>query len=359
VKLLDDRDQHQLESQIISRLHRVLGTHEATAFQQAVIRYVLSGGKRLRPQLCVWTCLHAMNCDAIEQLDAASSDALLDLAAGWELFHAFLLVHDDIIDDSASRRGRPSMHHELAHLDGGSLQFGINLAIVAGDLLFGAAMRLWHELDCPPEVFRRELKLFSRVACTTGLGQALDIFQSHQAQDEVDQEALLREYQWKTAAYTFEGPMLSAAILAGLDDNAQAAVSRYAIALGQAYQIHNDLLDLDRPTERGCDLIQGKRTIALLRGRRLMSPAHRAVFDARLQEAQKNDRHAIELAEALRLELRSTGAIEETHKLIGDLLRAAMEAAADRALPPALGEPMLRLIHSLASRYFQSSLTIG
>ena len=61
----------------------------------------------------------------------------------------------------------------------------MNLGIVAGDLMFSAAMRLWHELALPPRVLRDELKLFSRIACATGFGQAIDIAQSHVPLEEV------------------------------------------------------------------------------------------------------------------------------------------------------------------------------
>jgi geranylgeranyl diphosphate synthase type I len=301
-----------------------------------------------------------MRRNTISELDEQTAGALLDLAAGWELFHAFLLVHDDIIDDSAARRGRPSLHHELANLDGGSLQFGVNLAIVAGDLLFSAAMRLWHELDCPADVFRRELQLFSRISCTTGLGQAMDIVQSHAGNEEGgDERTLLEEYAFKTAAYTFEGPMLSAAILADLEPAAIDAVSRFSISLGQAYQVHNDLLDLDRPAQRGCDLIQGKRTIALLRARSMMSQTHRASFDRRLHSLQSENGHAVELAEALRQELLDTGAIGETRQLMSNLLATALDAASDRAVPSQLSRAMAGLIHSLSQRYFMLSPAVG
>jgi geranylgeranyl pyrophosphate synthase len=268
------------------------------------------------------------------------------------LFHAFLLAHDDIIDSADTRRDRPSLHRQLASLDGGSLKFGTDLAIVAGDLLFSGAMRLLHELDLPGDAYRDVLRSFSRVACLTGSGQVIDICQSHEPLDRVREDTLLREYHWKTAAYTFEGPMLSGAIAAGACENARAALSRFALSLGQAYQLQNDLCDLAEPAHPGCDLVQGKRTVTLMRARATMDESRRRAFDETFASIATANGHAVGLAEGLRRELRESGAIERTEQLIGELVAEARAAACDEALGDGLRAGLGGLLGSLESAYF-------
>ena len=225
LKLLTSEQLARIDRHLRLSLDRTLSPGELRGMNAMVADYVLAGGKRVRPQLAVWVFDHATDGEE-------ASDGLLDVACAWELFHAFLLIHDDIIDASATRRDRPTLHRQLAELDHGSPKFGRDLAIVAGDLLFGAAMRLCHEADFPHAIYREALQLFSRVACTTGFGQAIDIVQTHAPLASLCERKLLLEYQWKTAAYTFEGPMLTGAIVAGVTGEARAAISQYALALG-------------------------------------------------------------------------------------------------------------------------------
>lgn len=349
MKLLSVSQTQRIEQHLTALLDRIFCAEGLTSVNHVIRSYVLVGGKRIRPQLTVWAYEQS---GARGKEQGASENALLDLACAWELFHAFLLAHDDIIDNSDTRRDQPSLHRRLAHLDGNSRQFGINLGIVAGDLLFSAAMRLWHDLDLPDDVYRQELQLFSRIAALTGFGQAIDICQSHGELDAVNEELLLREYHWKTAAYTFEGPMVSAAILARLNTDAQNAISRYALALGQAYQLQNDLLDLSQPAHEGADLVQGKRTIPLLRARAGMSAARRLDFDRRLEELRHANGKSVPLAESLRRELRDTGAIEQTRVLIDEFLETSSRAAADPSLPASLGPALSGLMDSLRFQYF-------
>ena len=135
VRLIGPEELSQIESHLASAAARLLGRREHSAFGEALAAYAVGGGKRVRPQLCVWAY---RRCDPSLEVDAA----VLDLAVAWELFHAFLLAHDDIIDKGETRRSQPSLHRRLAALDSGSEVFGVNLAIVGGDLLFTAAMEL-------------------------------------------------------------------------------------------------------------------------------------------------------------------------------------------------------------------------
>jgi geranylgeranyl diphosphate synthase, type I len=348
VRLLSSEQQARIESHLEQLLPRLLDAEHLGAFRDAMIGYVMAGGKRIRPQLTIWTYLNSTPSPSKHL-----PDALLDLACGWELFHAFLLVHDDIIDGAEQRRDKPALHVSLAALDSNSPIFGRNLGIVAGDLMFSACMRLWHELDVELRCYRDLLKLFSRVACTTGFGQAIDIVQSHLPMDLVDEQTLLREYHWKTAAYTFEGPMLSGAILAGLGKDAQDAISKYSLALGQAYQLQNDLIDLGMPAHEGSDIVQGKRTVTMLRHRASLTDNDRAALDRNLDAIARGNGHAVDMAESLRIKLLDVGVTHGTENLIGQLLTDAQNACTDPALPRTLSGGMSGLLAALVQQYFK------
>ena len=234
LKLLSQPDQRALLDHLARRLDDLLCQKQLGPIARMLRDYVLASGKRIRPQLCLWT----FNLIAGEQdpLDPRRSE-LLDAACSWELFHAFLLVHDDIIDEADTRRGEPSLHRQLASLDSHSIVFGRNLGIVAGDLLHAASMRLWQGVrgeHLDKGACCELAGLFSRIGLETGAGQAADIRQSHAPLGQIAETDILLGYQNKTAAYTFEGPMLTGALLAGLDGPARQQLARFAQSLGQA-----------------------------------------------------------------------------------------------------------------------------
>lgn len=353
VRLLPDQFLSQIESRIALQSERLLDSEGIREMGRLVMQYVAQGGKRIRPQLAVWTFVHSapvQQCDDVRIGDLPV--AILDLATGWELFHAFLLVHDDIIDGADTRRGQPALHVSLASLDSNSPRFGQHLGIVAGDLLFTAAMEIWHELDLEPKTYRDLMRLLSRVARVTGVGQAIDILASHLPLALVDEETLMREYLYKTAAYTFEGPMLSGAILAGLSAPAQQAISTFALALGQAYQLQNDLIDLNQSSHEGSDLVQGKRTVTLIRHRNRLAVEARTRLDDRLDRIASAGPNAIALADMLRIDLLSEEVMQPTHQLIRCLLDSASLAAQDPALPSSLRHELSLLLHNLIRVYF-------
>jgi geranylgeranyl diphosphate synthase type II len=251
-----------------------------------------------------------------------------------------------------TRRQTPSLHRQLQSLDHDGPQFGRNMAIVAGDLLFGVSIRLLAEMKINPAIQLQLIQLFSRIACTTGFGQAIDLFQSQVPLADVCEDILLCEYDWKTAAYTFEGPLLSGAILAGASPAVQAVLSKFARAIGLAYQLHNDLLDLSQPAHEGCDLAQGKRTVSLMRARANMSAEARKQFDQRAEEVATANGHAIELAESMRLDLCNSGAIDQTQAIIHELLENARQSASAPSVPSHLTAALSHLVDSLQQHYF-------
>jgi geranylgeranyl diphosphate synthase type I len=317
-------------------------------------RYVVRAGKRIRPQLCVWSYLQ----NSRSMLDTPVDSPLLDIACAWEIFHAFLLVHDDLIDVADTRRNIPSLHRQLQSLDHDSPQFGQNLAIVAGDLLFSVSIRLLAEMEIDPAIQVQLIRLFARIACTTGFGQAIDLFQSQVPLSGVCEEVLLCEYDWKTAAYTFEGPLLSGAILAGAPGAVQSVLCSFSRAIGQAYQLHNDLADLCQPAHEGCDLVQGKRTVSLMRARANMPVEVRLRFDQRAEAITTAGGQAVQLAESMRQDLFDSGAIDQTQSIIDRLLDDARQSATGACVPEHFAAALTGLVDSLQHHYFASQVTL-
>ena len=213
------------------------------------IRYVLaSGGKRLRPVALL------LSAEAFG--GAAARARALPAALAVEVFHNFTLVHDDIMDRAATRRGRPTVHTTWGEAE----------AILAGDLMHGMSARLLGEADLGEASGRRARALFDRMVVRLCEGQALDL--AFETQADVSVSDYLGMIDRKTGAL-LDLALELGALAGGASDEALAAMRRAGHALGRAFQIQDDLLDLtadhaDWGKTIGGDLVAGKRTFLLL-----------------------------------------------------------------------------------------------
>lgn len=348
LNLISDTQFRDFDNHFRHKLDQILDIPDLASLSQLMKLYACRSGKRLRPQLVIWTYLNAS-----DRSESSAPEVVLDVATAWEIFHAFLLIHDDIVDGSDQRRNQPALHKQLQSLDSDSPRFGVNLGIVAGDLMYAATQRILSELQTDAESYRQLHRLFARVASLTGFGQAVDILQSHVPLKLCDVHTLLREYHWKTAAYTFEGPMLSGAILADLSDAARQAISEFALSIGQAYQIQNDLIDLLKPVSEGSDLVEGKRTLTLLLARSAQSSSEHDALDQTLSLIQNAPlEQALSLADRLRCQILQTPAVEQTIDIIRDLLRTSARVLQSRALPDSLRQSMRSILELMQQKYF-------
>ena len=229
----------------------------------AAMRYaVLGGGKRLRPLL-----VHAAGAAT------GADDALLDApAAAVELVHAFSLVHDDLpaMDDDALRRGRATVH----------VAFDEATAILAGDALQALAFEVLASASAPAALRAEWVATLARATGVAGMcgGQALDMAATGQ---RVPREALARLHALKTGALIRACVRMGA--LAGTGDEARLqALDDFASALGLAFQIRDDLLDVEASSEQlgktaGKDAVQDKSTYVSLLG---LDGARTALADA-------------------------------------------------------------------------------
>jgi len=218
-------------------------------------RFVVDGGKRLRPAFCHWAFVGAGG--------MADDPAIIDTGAAFELLHAFALVHDDVMDGSSTRRGEPTIHstfdaeHSSNQWNGESRRFGEGVAILVGDLAEVYADRLMS--NAPQTAFEtwNELKI------ELNIGQFLDVLGA--ARGEVDLTTARRIVRYKSGKYTIERPLHVGAALAGRLDELQTPLSRYGEPLGEAFQLRDDILGTFGDSARtgkpvGDDLREGKPT---------------------------------------------------------------------------------------------------
>jgi len=225
----------------------------------------VSGGKRLRAMFCFWG-FHAVRAPS----DAAEETALVRAAAALELLHASALVHDDLMDASDTRRGRPSVHrafatrHQAEGWRGDPEQYGAAAAILLGDLLLSWADELLRTCGAASEQVLAALRWFDTTRSEVIGGQFLDV--SVQARGAADAEQSMTVLRYKSAKYSVERPLHVGAALAGAPDEVIQALSAYGVPLGEAFQLRDDLLGVFGDPEvtgkpAGDDLTEGKRTV--------------------------------------------------------------------------------------------------
>lgn len=158
---------------------------------------------------------------------------LLKVGASYEIVHAAILAHDDIIDQSLKRRGKPSLYQAL-----GGNHYGISQAISLADYGFFLSFKIILKSNFPEKAKIKVLKVFSQVMMNTTWGELLDLEDS--APDVV--------MRLKTACYTIAGPIQIGAILAGAEEKLLGRLGRFGENLGIAFQIRDDILDAETPS---------------------------------------------------------------------------------------------------------------
>lgn len=232
--------------------------------------------KRLRPALVV------LGWGSVRGLDAVP-DAVWRLAASLELLHTFLLVHDDVADGAATRRGGPALHHRL-----GAGRRGEDLAIVVGDHLFARAMEAM--LECPLPQAAQVARYWLGVCRTTAAGQFLDLALARVPLAEVTLFQTLRVGLLKTARYGFVAPLVGGARLAGAEPAVVGGLERVGRQVGIAFQIRDDVLGLfGEPGRTGKpvldDLVAGKPTYPIVAAYTRAPAAARAELDRLWRDA--------------------------------------------------------------------------
>lgn len=316
------------------------------------LRASVAGGKRLRAAFCYWSwrahltgvaddAMGVHNADA--DTAAAGRSTVLGVGAALELFQAAALVHDDVMDDSDTRRGRPATHRAFAaaHAErgwvGASSRFGEAAAILLGDLALIAADRAFAAAVGPlgPAVRAAAYRVYDLMRAEVIVGQYRDVLaQALPWGDPEAEEAQARTVvRAKSARYSVEHPIVLGAILAGADETAVDLAARAGLALGEAFQLRDDVLGVfgDPATTgkpAGDDLREGKRTVLVARALRRADDAGRATLRGSLGRPDLTDADV----QAVREVLRGTGALAEVEALIDELAGPALDALASAPL---------------------------
>ena len=229
---------------------------------ESIREFTLREGKRLRPLLLILTY------KGYSPSSKKISRNLYNASTCMEFLHNFMLIHDDIIDRSDLRRGKPTMHKVLAHTikTENPDKLGIDLGIIAGDIVYALAIDAFLSINEPSERKERALKYFIQTAAFTAMGEFIDTVSGVKDVQDVDEKEVFLNYTLKTARYTFDCPMVTGAILAGAKDKEIKKISRFGILIGQAFQVQDDIIGIFE-TEANIgksilsDLTEGKKTL--------------------------------------------------------------------------------------------------
>ena len=304
-------------------------------------------GKRIRPLFayCGWRAAGGGTDDS----------AVISAVSGLELIQAAALVHDDIIDESDSRRGRPSAHRafEALHLEGGfagsAEKYGVAVAILLGDLALIWADAVVQGADLQDAALLRVRRELDLMRIEVMAGQFLDVLeQARPAPPEHAVQSALKVAALKSASYTVARPMLVGAAIAGAGDDIRATFATFGHHIGVAFQLRDDLLGVygdpavtGKPA--GDDLREGKRTALVARALDRLGDRGAALNDALGDPALS----ASDI-ERVRELISSSGAADDVEQLIQEHTTTALAALEDVQLEPT-GRDALRSLAAAAT----------
>ncbi len=311
--------------------------------------FVLGGGKRLRPAFAYWGWRSVSSKDPDAQV--------LLLFSALELLHASALVHDDVIDGSATRRGKPTTHIKFAALHGErgwrgpADQFGISAAILLGDLALAWADDIVAGVNLPHDARSRVRQVWADIRTELLGGQYLDIVAEASAAESIASAMTVNTY--KTASYTVTRPLQLGVAAAADRPDVHALFDDVGADLGVAFQLRDDVLGVfgnpavtGKPS--GDDLRSGKRTVLLATAVELADKSDAAA--ANLLRASigtdLSDTEAHELCEVIE----RVGALKAVENHIAMLTRRALATLADAPINAAAKTGLAALANAAANR---------
>lgn len=302
------------DMEAVNRLIRERLASDVVLINQISEHIIAAGGKRLRPMLVLL---------AARALGYHGNDHL-QMAAIIEFIHTSTLLHDDVVDESDLRRGRKTAN----------ALWGNAASVLVGDFLYSRSFQLMVELDRMPV-----MRILANTTNAIAEGEVLQLLHVHNP--DTDEAAYLRVIERKTAVL-FAAATRLGALLAGATDAQQAAMERFGLALGYAFQIADDVLDYTADASTlgknlGDDLAEGKATLPLIHALGRVDAASRA----RMAKAiEQGDTGALpEIVDAIR----ASGSLEYSQRIARTYADEAI-AALD-ALPES---PQLAALRGLA-----------
>lgn len=335
-----ERVETRLDGTLAHLTTQLTGLHrEAESMGQAIRRAAL-GGKLIRSRL-LGTVLTSYEVDLDEQSE--------QVAVLLELMHTALVIHDDVIDDDLSRRGKPNVAGEFARLhphpeSAEARNDGKAIALVAGDVVLTVAFGILRSL--PDEVRDQCSELLERALLAAAVGEHLDVVHSWPDR-RVDPVDTRRAAHLKTTVYSFEAPLVTGLLLARAPRSHRAGVEEAARYMGEAYQVVDDILgafahDTVLGRERASDLELHRETAVIV--------AARLTEDWDRIERLRYRTVTPESLLALRSSLLASGAKDIALHRARALVGTADDELRSAGLPESLCAGITDLLHSMVSR---------
>ncbi len=317
---------------------------------EAMDEFLLDGGKRLRP-LFAYAGLLASG--------ATPNRAIIRAISSLELLQACALIHDDLMDKSDTRRGKPAIHrhfenlHQSTSMNGHATQFGEAAAVLLGDLALVWSDQMLNTSGISIESLMATHKIHDEMRIELMAGQYLDVREA--GENSYSAVRSLRIARYKSGKYTIERPLHIGAVIGQPAESENksllSALSRYGLPLGEAFQLRDDLLGIFGDTAvtgkpAGDDLREGKRTVLI------------AMTLSALDEAEKTEllnylgkpNISPEKIEELRALIIRSGAVQEVENLIEKLTQQSLAAIEDPSIHPSSREFLTYIALSAVKR---------
>ena len=347
--LQEIRDAVEIElASFLSQQARFLETisSDLAPVSQALTSFLLDSGKRLRPLFAYSGYVSA---------GAELTPPIVKAIASLELLQACALIHDDLMDGSDTRRGKPSIHrhfesmHVQEELEGFAPAYGLAAAVLLGDLALVWSNQMLNESGLSTRAFNQTLPIHDEMRVELMAGQFLDIFE--QTQKSTDLQRSMKVAQYKSGKYTIERPLLIGAVLSERHSpELLRDLSNYGLPLGEAFQYRDDLLGVFGDSSltgkpAGDDLREGKRTV-------LIALTDLASTDAMREEVKKYfgspklDANGIAILQEI---IVSSGAKEKLESMIERLTDQALRSAESEFIDES-AHPLLLELAKIASK---------
>lgn len=323
-------DTNQLRERVSQTLNDFIAAHREIMSKISAdtnplvdsLAQLIEGGKRLRPAFAYWGFLAAGGTDR---------DAVVKACSALEFLQACALIHDDVMDNSDTRRGSPAVHKQFESLhqknnwlsDGP--RFGTGAAILIGDLALSWADELIFMSGLNPDEIARAYDVYHEMRTELMAGQYLDLLEQVRGDITIERSSTVIRY--KSAKYTIERPLLMGAAIAGAKQEVNAALSTYGLALGEAFQLRDDLLGVFGDSQTtgkpsGDDLREGKQTMLIALARETANSQEINLIESALGKVDLTSEEVSQVQQALI----NCGAQEKIENRIEQLYEQALSA---------------------------------
>ncbi|MBF0522768.1 MAG: polyprenyl synthetase family protein [Candidatus Omnitrophica bacterium] len=313
--------------------------------------YALRDGKRIRPALFILSYLGYQPASKV-------SSSIYRASVGIELLHNFMLIHDDIIDKSDLRRGKPTLHRLLAKTlpTKDPKKLGNDLGIVAGDIVYAFAIEAFLSMEAPEKQKHQALKYFMQTTAFTAIGEYIDTINGLKDLSQVTEKDVFLNYTLKTARYTFASPLVMGAILASAPKEELDKLFEFGIIVGQAFQIQDDIIGIfgsEKLIGKSIlsDLAESKKTILVCHAHKNLTPQKRRKFETLFNKPKKTYADLLKVRKIF-LE---TGSLEYSLKEV----QTRVQKASQRITKLSMNKKYLHLIQTATFEFFKQTRQIA